>query len=81
VIKVYGNGDVRVLFDHDINDGLEVAVLGVFPGASGDLENQRRLLLADCLNDPLRDLLVVDVERADGIAILVGHLEHLLGVD
>ncbi len=80
MVEIDRHRDVRVLFDHDVDDGLEVAVLGVFSGASGDLEDQRGPLLGDRLHDPLRDFHVVDVERANGIAILIGHFKHLLGV-
>ena len=34
VIEVDGHGDLGVLFDDHVDDGLEIAVLGVFAGPS-----------------------------------------------
>ena len=51
-------------------------MVGVGPGALGDLEDHRGLLLAAGLGDALDDLHVVDVEGADGVTAVIGLLEH-----
>ncbi|CAN4035301.1 TM1266 family iron-only hydrogenase system putative regulator, partial [Dysosmobacter welbionis] len=42
----------------------------------GHLENQGSLQIPGGLGDALDDLHIVDVERADGIAAVVGFFEH-----
>ena len=64
-----------------LNDGglhqlHQIGVVGIGPGALGDLENQRGIDLFSGLRNSLNDFHVVDVEGADGVAAIVGFLEH-----
>ena len=55
----------------------EVGVVGVGAGALGHLQDQGGVDLLGSLGDALDDLHVVDVESADGVAAVIGFLEHL----
>jgi hypothetical protein len=54
----------------------QIGVVGVGPGALGDLEDQRGVDFLGSLSDPLDNLHVVDIESTDGITAIVGLLEH-----
>ena len=77
VIQVEHDGDLGALNDGGLHQLHQVGVVGVGPGALGDLEDHRGLLLAAGLGDALDDLHVVDVESADGIAAGISFLKHL----
>ncbi len=66
-----GNGGLR--------QSDEIRMLGVLTGTGRHLQDDGGLDLACGLGDGLNDLHVVDVECADGVAALVGLLEHLGG--
>src|SRR4051812_5549099 len=74
-----GDGRFRVLSPGGGDGGGEVGEVGVLARAFGDLEDERRLLGGGALDDPLRDLLVVDVDRAARKPAGIGEVEHRLG--
>ena len=75
MVQVDADGQPRVL--HGGLDELhEIDMLGIFPGPGGDLEDQGGTHLGGGFRDALDDLHIIDVERADGIAALVGIAEH-----
>ena len=78
VVQVQGDGQARVLHGglHQLH---QVAVLGVFSGPGGHLEDDGRVGLLGSLGDTLDDLHVVHVEGTDGVAALVSLAEHLCG--
>ena len=78
VVQVQGDGQARVLHGglHQLH---QVAVLGIFSGPSGHLEDDGRVGLLGSLGDALDDLHVVHVEGTDGVAALVSLAEHLCG--
>ena len=51
-------------------------MVGILTGALGNLQNKRRINFLGCFGDPLNNLHVVDVEGTDGIASVIGFLEH-----
>ena len=75
VIQVQADGQAG-LDDGSLHQLHQVGVVGVGPGALGDLEDQRGADFLGSLGDTLDDLHVVDVEGADGIAAVIGLLEH-----
>ena len=78
VVQVQGDGQAGV-GNGGLNQLHEVAVLGILPGAGGNLKDDGRLGLQGGLGDALDYLHVVDVEGADGVAALVGLPEHFSG--
>ena len=79
-----GDGQVKAggflgVGDGGLDELHQVDVLGILAGAGGDLQDQGSLLLDRGLGDALDDLHVVDVESADGVAAVIGFLEHLSG--
>ena len=84
MVQMDGDGQIEAggLF-RVLNGGLDelhqVDVLGVLAGTGGHLQDQGSLLLHRGLGDALDDLHVVDVESADGVAAVIGFLEHLSG--
>ena len=76
VVQMQGDGDVGALDDGRLHQLHQIGVVGVGPGALGHLENQGSLQIPGGLGDALDDLHIVDVERADGIAAVVGFFEH-----
>jgi hypothetical protein len=79
VVQVDGDGQFRVLLDGGGDDVPQITHVGVFAGALGNLEDQRALLGRAGFDDCLRDLHVVDIERADGERAGIGEVEHRLG--
>ena len=79
MIAVDGDRQFRVFFHRRVDDGLEIADVGVLAGALADLQNERALFLGAGVDDRLRDLHVVDIERPDGKAAVIGEVEHRLG--
>ena len=79
VIAVDGDRQVGVLGHAGIDDGLQVADVGVLPGAFADLQNAGRLFAVTGVENRLGQLHVVDVERPDGEPAVVGQVEHGLG--
>ena len=79
VIEVDGDRQLGMFRDGGVDDGLEVAHVGVLAGALGDLQDQRALLGGAGVDDRLGEFHVVDVERADGKPAVVGEVEHRLG--
>ena len=55
----------------------KVGAVGIGAGTLGNLQDHRGVQLFAGLGDALNDLHIVDVESADGVAALVGLLEHL----
>ena len=78
VIQVQSQIDAAVL-DGGLSQSHQILMLGVLARACGYLENNGGLDLTGSLGDGLDDLHVVDVEGTDGVAALVGLLEHFLG--
>ena len=54
----------------------QVGVVGIGAGALGNLENQGSADFLGGLGDALDDLHVVDIEGSDGVAAVIGLLEH-----
>ena len=80
VVKVQRDGKTGLLLgSFDQLD--KIGVVRVGTRALGNLQDQRRIQLFRRFGDALDDLHVVDVERADGIAALVGVFEHFGGGD
>ena len=76
MVQVKGNGQARILYGGQFH---QVAVLGVFPGPGGHLQNQRRAHFLGRLRNALDNFHIVDVKGADGIPALVGLLKHFCG--
>ena len=76
VVQVQGDGQARVLHGglHQLH---QVAVLGIFSGPGGHLEDDGGVGLLGSLGDALDDLHVVHVESADSVAAVISLLEHL----
>ena len=86
MIKVHRDGQVETggllgVLNGSLDELHEIDVLGIGPGAFADLQDEGGVLLDGGLGDALDDLHVVHVERADGVAAVVGLLEHLFGGD
>ena len=79
VIQVQGDGDIGALDDGGLHQLHQVGVVGIGPGALGDLEDQRGVDLAGRLGDTLDNLHIIDVEGADSIPAVIGLLEHFFG--
>ena len=79
VVQVDGYGQVRIFLHGRIDNVLEVAHVGIFAGALGDLQDERSFFLRASHCDTLGDLHVVHVERSDGKSAVVGQVEHRLG--
>ncbi len=82
VIEMHADGQVEAsgllgVLDGGLDELHEVDVLGIGPGALAHLQDEGGVLLDGGLSDALNDLHVVHVERADGVAAVVGLLEHL----
>ena len=71
-----GNRDVLALNNSSFYELNQIRVVGVSAGSLGYLQNDRGFLLLAGLGDALDDFHVVDVERADGVAAVIGLLEH-----
>ena len=78
VIQMHADRQTR-LDDGRLDQLHQVGVVGILAGACGNLQDQGSVLLFRSFGDALDDLHVVDVERADGIAVLVGVGKHGLG--
>ena len=80
VVQMQGDGQAGLGLGglHQLH---EIGVVGVGPGALGDLQDHGGLDLRGGLGDALDDLHVVDVERTDGVAAVIGFFEHLGGSD
>ena len=76
VVQVQSDGDFGIFNDGSLDQLHEVRVVGVGTSALGNLQDDGRLQLAGSFGDALNDLHVVDVESADGVAAVVGLLEH-----
>ena len=76
MVQVQRDGDFGIFNDGSLDQLHEVRVVGIGAGALGNLQDDRRLQLAGSFGDALNDLHVVDVESADGVAAVVGLLEH-----
>ena len=75
VIQVQGNGQTGV-FHGGFHQVQQVAVLGVFPGPGGYLQDQGRFFFFGSIHNALDDFHIVDVKGANGIMAFVGFLEH-----
>ena len=69
--------DIRALDYSSLNHLEQIGVVRVSARALGYLKDNRSLLLLASLSDTLNDLHIVHVESADGVAAVVGFLEHL----
>ena len=76
VIQMQDDGDIRVLDDGSLDQLHQIGVVGIGAGALGNLQDHGSVLLLASLGNALHDLHIVDVERADGIAAIIGFLEH-----
>ena len=81
VVQVDRDGNVRIFLDDHIDYRPEIAVFGIGASAPGNLQNQRSLLFGNRTDDALGDFHVIDIERANRIAVLIRHLEHLPCID
>ena len=62
-----------------LNELDDIMLSRILAGPGGHLKDQRGLFFGSGLHDPLDDLHVVDVKRADGVTFLIGALEHGFG--
>ena len=76
VIQVQSDGNLGVLDNSRLNQLHQVSMVGVGPGTLGNLQNDGALQLAGSFGDTLDNFHVVDVESTDGVAAVVGLLEH-----
>ena len=76
VVQMQGDGQLGVAQDGSLDQLHQVVVVRIGAGALGDLEDDRGLLLGAGFGDALDDFHIVDIERADGVAAVVGLLEH-----
>ena len=87
VVEVEGDrdhlaaADFTGVFDSALREVAEQGLVGVVARALGDLQNHRGLLLGAGLDDGLKLLHVVEIERRDRIASLHRLGKHLSGVD
>ena len=72
VIEVQHDGDVGAALHGGLDELDEVGMVRVGAGALGNLKNNGSVFLLAGLGDALHDLHVVDVERADGVAVTSG---------
>src|SRR5437667_4850884 len=79
MVAVNGDRQRRIFLHGGVDDGLEIADVGVFAGTLADLKDQRAFLLGAGIDDGLAQLHVVDIERADGKSAAIGEIEHRLG--
>ena len=80
VIEVQGDGQI-LAFERSLHEVLEVGGLRVLSCTGGSLQDDGGLQRSCRFGDTLDDLHVVDVESADGVAALVGFLEHFFCSD
>ena len=57
----------------------QIGMVSIGPSTLGDLEDQGGVDLFGRLGDPLDDLHVVDIERADSVSAVIGLFEHFSG--
>ena len=77
VAMVQMQSDGQTGLDHSsLNKLGEVGVIGIGAGAAGNLKDQGGAEVLSGLGDALDDLHVVDVESTDGVAAVIGLLEH-----
>ena len=74
-----GDGQTGLL-SGGLDHAVQIGVTGILTGRAGNLQDNGAVQLLAGVNDTLDDLHVVDVESADGVAALVGLLEHFFGV-
>ena len=75
-------GDGQILaFERSLYEVLEVGGLRILSRTSGSLQDDGGLQCSRRFGDALNNLHVVDVESADGVAALVGFLEHFFCSD
>ena len=84
VVQMHADGEIEAggllgVLDGSLNQLHQVGMLGIGARALGDLKDQRSMLFDGSLGDALDDFHVVYVESADGVAAVVGLLEHLFG--
>ena len=70
------DGDIGAALHSGLNQLHQIGVVGIGAGALGNLQDHGSVLLLASLGNALHDLHIVDVERADGIAAIIGFLEH-----
>ncbi len=76
MVQMQGDRDFGV-FDHSsLNQLHQVGVVGIGTGTLGNLQDDGSLQLSGGLGNALDDFHVVDVERADSIAAVIGLLKH-----
>ena len=79
VVQMQHDGDVGALDGSGLHQLHQVGVVGVGTGALGHLKDQGSIQVPGGLGDALDDLHIVDVEGADGVAAVIGLLEHFSG--
>ena len=76
VVQMQNDGDIGAALHSGLYQLHQIGVVGIGAGALGNLQDHGSVLLLASLGDALHDLHIVDVERADGIAAIIGFLEH-----
>ena len=78
MVQMEGNGQARILHS-GLHQLTQVDGLGILAGPCRSLQNDRCLDLSRRLGNRLDDLHVVNIEGADGVALLIGLAEHFGG--
>ena len=77
VVKMKGNGNLRVFDNGCFNELDQIGVICISARALGYLQDDGALQLPCRFGDALNDFHIVDVERADGVSPVISFLEHL----
>ena len=80
VVEMQGDGQI-LAFERSLYEVLEVGGLRILSRTGGSLQDDGGFQCSRRFGDALDDLHVVDVEGADGVAALVGFLEHFFCSD
>ena len=76
MVKMDDDRNCGIFLKRGLDQFHDVNLAGVFARAGGNLQDDRRFFLGCCPHDALDNLHVIDVERANGIAAVVGLFEH-----
>ena len=72
------DGDIGTALDRRFHQLDQIGVVRIGARTLRDLKDHRGVLLLTGLGDALHDLHIVDIERADGIAVVIGLFKHFL---
>ena len=75
MVQMEADGETG-LDDGGLDQLHQIGVIGIGTGTLADLQDQRSIEVLGSLCDALHDLHIVDIERADGIAAVIGLFEH-----